>query len=389
MVDKAGRDPTAGASAGRSEARSPPVRKRRRRRSRRVPWWGLALAAVLPLGAAEVGARVVGPNIERTSGSEERAYIKADQMYRRGRTEVAIVGASETAGGLIPSTMLSAAPRLTGAYNAALSGASLAISAEWTERVVLPALDPKIVVIGLIPGVAIDYRDLGFEVPDDPGPAYRSAFDIIDPGVLGGQGWRLRQHSALIRYRPDLRDPTALFQGLVNTVTGGPEHRERDPGDFRLDFQKETDPVLVAENTQPDGEILDYRNESVPGDDSLAVAAFTVLGREKPYYRDLQRLTTAVEDSGAIAVLAIAPVDRARLVAAGADLSGMDGQRDQLVAWASERGYPVFDRFDTAWPPDHWHDREHVAAPGSRRWSRELGRWLEDACREGQLGDAC
>jgi hypothetical protein len=369
---------------------STPAPRRERARRPSIPRWSVPLIVVGVLLASEVGARVVGPNIERESGSEERAFIKADQMYERGAgtTDVVFVGASETAGGLVPSSFLEAAPSLSGAYNAALSGAALDVTAEWTDRVVIPVLDPEVVVIGIIPGVAIDYRELDFDVPDDPGPAYRSAFDTIAPGGFGTFGWQLRQRSALIRYRPQLREPTDLLEGIRTTLTGGLDPLpERD--DTRLDFQTESDPRKVAANTAPDGEILDYRDTSVPGDDSLAAAAFTFLGAQDPYFVDLERLVDDIRASGAEPVIAFAPVDRERLLAAGADLRPMDSLRDAEAAWAAERDVLVFDRFDTAWPPDHWHDREHVAQAGADRWSRELGEFLESACQDGRLGDAC
>ncbi|WP_421118977.1 hypothetical protein ACE2AJ_16645 [Aquihabitans daechungensis] len=180
-----------------------------------------------------------------------------------------------------------------------------------------------------------------------------------------------------------------MLKGIKNTFTGGIEHRQRDEGDTRLDFNKETDPKLVADNTEPTGEILDYRNTSVPGDDSLAAAAFTYLGGRDFDPRELDALVKTIRASGAEPVLAIAPVDRERLVAAGSDLGPMDGLLEEEKAWAAEHDVLVFDEFGTSWPADHWHDREHVAAIGARRWSRELGAWLEEQCQEGNLDDAC
>lgn len=340
------------------------------------------------LVVAELGARTVGPNIPRKSGSEERAYIKADQMYRRGQTDVAFVGASETAGGIIPSVVMRQVPSLDGGYNAALSGASLEVTEAWTRKVVIPALDPKVVVVGFIPGVAIDYRKLNFDVPDDPSPAYQSAFDIIAPGGLGTFGWKLRQRSALIRYRPELREPTDVLKGIRNTLSGGIE-QEKPRDDRRLDFQKETHPELVKANTEPTGEILDYRAQSVPGDDTLAAAAFTYLG-SRPFYPDeLKALIDTIRAGGAEPVIAVAPIDRERLLAAGSDLSNMDDLLAEEQAWFEEQGVPVFSEFDTEWPADHFHDREHVAEIGARRWSKELGEWLEQQCQDDTLGDAC
>lgn len=358
-----------------------------RARARRVPWWGVALAVVGCLVAAEVAAGIIGPNIERTSGSEERAFIKADQIASRGQTDVVFFGSSETAGGLVPNEVEAELPDGMTAYNAALAGARLDLTDEWAERIVLPGLDPKVVVIGMQPTAVVDFDEAGFDPAEETAPAYRTAFDQIDPGGLGSLGYQLRQRSDLIRYRPYLRSPTLLWDGIVNTVTGGPDE---PADDGRMDWETETDPRKVLALTGSDGEVLEYRQAGDPGgDNQMAVAAFTAAGSLPDDYGPLAEVLATVRDRGAVPVIALAPVDRQVLEAQGADLAGLDESVAELRAWAGEQGVPLLDAYSEAWDPSLFHDRQHVDEAGAQRWSQEVGAWLAGLCEAGDLGDAC
>lgn len=345
----------------------------------------VALVAMLVL--AEVGAGIVGPNIERTSGSEERAFIKADQIATRGTTDVVIFGSSETAGGLIPSIIDEATPGLDGAYNAALAGARLDLTRDWADRIVLPGLGPKVVVIGMQPTAVVDFDAADFDPAADTAPAYRAAFDQIDPGGLGSLGYRLRQRSDLIRYRPYLRSPTALWSGVRATFAGD----EPEPADDgRMDWETETDPERVLRLTAADGEVLEYRQPgTTDGSNEMAVAAFTAAGSLPYDFEQLEAVLDVVRSHGAVPVVALAPVDREVLDAAGADLRGLDVLVTELETWTSERDVPLLDRFSERWPAAWFHDRQHVAEPGAERWSRDVGEWLADLCERGELGGAC
>jgi hypothetical protein len=345
------------------------------------------VAIVAALLAAEVGARVVGPNIERTAGSEERAFIKADQIARRGQTDVVIFGSSETAGGLIPSVIEAEVPALDGAYNAALAGARLDLTRDWADRIALPGLQPEVVVIGMQPTAVVAFDETDFDPAADTAPAYRAAFDQIDPGGLGSLGYQLRQRSDLIRYRPYLRSPTALWSGVRGTLAGGDDE---PADDGRMDWETETDPDRVLRLTAADGEVLEYRSPgTTDGDNAMAVAAFTAAGSLPYDFEQLEAVFAVVRDHGAIPVVALAPVDREVLDAAGADLSGLDRAVAELEAWVAERDVPLLDRFTERWPAAWFHDRQHVAEAGAERWSRDVGAWLAELCAAGRLGDAC
>ena len=362
---------------------------KRARRARTVPAWTVPIVVVAAVLLAEVGARIVGPNIPRRSGSEERAYVKADQIYSRsGPTDLVILGSSESGAGLIPSTILREATSLHGGYNASLVGAPLDITQEWASRVVLPQLDPKVVVVGIFPTAVVDLSGIETDPTDRTLAAYRSAFDLIDPGGLGSWGWKLRQESALIRYRPYLRKPTDAWEGLRTTLSGGTD--APDPKGLTMDARTETDPAKVKALTASDGEILEYREPSPVGtSNAVAVAAFSQVSKLPLDLGPLGDLFDEIEASGAAPVLAIAPIDRAVLERDGARLDGVDGFEQQLTDWAKANDIPVFSEFSQAWQASWFNDRQHVSEAGAQQWSKELGTWLEQECTSGSLVDDC
>lgn len=357
--------------------------------ARTIPGWTVPLVVIGAVLLAEVGARIVGPNVPRQSGSEERAYVKADQIYsRKGPTDLVILGSSESGAGLIPSTILKEATSLHGGYNASLVGAPLGITREWASRVVLPQLDPKVVVVGIFPSAVVDLTGLKTDPKDHTIAAYRSAFDLIDPGGLGSLGWKLRQESALIRYRPYLRKPADVWEGLRTTVSGGAD--QPDPKGLTMDARTETDPAKVKALTAADGEILEYRQPSPEGtSNAVAVAAFTQVAKLPLDFRPLGALFDEIEASGARPVLAVAPIDRGVLERDGARLDGIDGIEHRLQAWAARRDIPVFSEFSQSWQASWFNDRQHVSDAGAEQWSKELGTWLQEQCTSGTLGDAC
>jgi hypothetical protein len=360
-----------------------------RRRRRRVPWWGVGVAIVACLLVANAVAAAIGPNIPRASGSEERMFIKADQIYgRAGSPDVVFLGSSDAAAGLDPDLVLDEVQALDGGYNAALAGTYLELTHEWAERVVLARLQPRVVVISVlgIPGAEDQTEVVTVNVGAQE--AYRAALDQIDPGGLGTLGWELRQRAALIRYRPLLRSPSNVWQGLVATVRGDDE--PATPPDAPMDFATETDPERVRELTEADGHVLDYRTPGIPGGADVAGGiTLEAFGSITPDYGPLEDLVELVRDRGAVPVLTLSPIDRAAFEADGAPVENFDARTADLVRWGEANGVPVHDISGDAWPSSWFHDRFHVAEAGSEAWSRDLGTWLDERCSDGALAPAC
>lgn len=371
-------------------ARTAPARRARRRRVR-VPGWAVPLVVLGVLLCAEVGARFVGPAIPRTAGSEERLFVKSDQIFeRRGyATQVVVLGSSESAGGFIPARMDEAARGLDGFYNAALAGMEPSVMRQWADRVVVPNLHPKVAVIGILPMTVQTIDTAGAENPLAAIDAYEAAIDQVDPGGFANLGWKLRQRSDLIRYRPYLRSPSLAAQGLWNAVRGVDPDPVDGP-DLTMDWTKETSPAQVAANTAPDGEVYDYRQPSVPtAADPVGAALYNRFGRSGTDLGELQALVDGLRARGVVPVVAIAPADRRPLQAGGADLAPLDDVARQIEAWGHREGVPVNDQFTEEWASDLFHDRNHLDEAGARRWSTVVGSWLGDLCAAHQLADAC
>ena len=353
------------------------------------------MAIVGALLLAELSARWVGPEIPRVAGSEERVYIKADQLYGHGgHMDLVFLGASETAGGLLPGVVDKEVTGLSGAYNAALVGAPPSTNAIWFKRVVDPPVHPDVAVIGMLPMAASR-----IDVKADPAAknvaAYQAAFDIIDPGGLGSIAWRLRQRSALIRYRTELRQPVLLFKGIgraTQDLVGDEADDAKDPANDAkgIDAETETDPKAVARNTAPTGEILDYRQASLPvTKDDVGAAIYKIFEDGTPYYSLLARLVDTLRSHGTVPVIALAPIDRKPLIAGGVDFVRLDRLATELARWGADHGVPVLDTFTSTWPSDLFHDRNHLDLAGAKRWSVEVGTWLDQLCRQHELGSAC
>ena len=376
------------------ERSTPPAgattRSKPRKRRRRLPFWVVPAVIIAVLAASEVGARVVGPNIPRTSGSEERAFIKADQMYdRAGPTDVAILGSSETAGGLIPARIQEEAPGLDGFYNAALAGTFLPTYRDWADDVVIPALDPEVVVIGMLPMTVSDIDAMDSDDYTKPREAYLSAIDQITGGRFGSAGWELRQRSALIRYRPYLRQPPLLWEGIVNTLQGGIDATAPEGGGG-MDWKKETDPAVVLANTGDDGEVADYREPSIPTEaDPIGAALYTRFSQARLDLDGIEAFSADLRDQGITPVVVLLPVDRGPLEAGGADLATLDSWSEAVAEWGAANDVPVLTEFTEDWDPTLFHDRNHLDAQGAEALSTQVGAWLQDLCTAGDLHEGC
>lgn len=376
-------------SGRRPKPAAAPKRHPIRRFNRRIPGWSVPIVIVGVLLVAELGARVVGPDIERKAGTEERLFIKSDQIYQRGSgsTDVAIFGSSETAGGLVPTIMAKEVPELPGVYNAALAGSSVSLMNEWANRIVVPQLDPDVAVIGLLPMQVMKIDVTGAQGPEEALAAYRVAIEQVDPGGVGNLGWAVRQRSDLIRYRPYLRSPEQAAEGAWTALHGGIEVTPEDiAGDATMDWTKETDPGRVKRTTNDDGSVQDYWTQSLPVDaDAIGGQLYKRFGEGTVDLAALDAFADDLEAAGVTPVIALAPVDRGPLEKGGADLAPLDDVSRQIEAWGEERGIAVDNQFVEDWPSDLFHDRNHLDRDGAERWSTEVGQWLGELCDAGEI----
>lgn len=207
-------------------------------------WRTIALIALVTVLTGEVAARVVEPLLE-TPLRWPTAQIaeKADQIRQLAdegaSIDVVFLGSSVVALGIDPVEFNKADGWV--AYNAGLNGAAVSGLERWAFDVVLPQLQPTVVVIGLTTRDLNDHGRLAAE--------FRQTMDIAD-------GWRdfeernafeqlvdtVRDSSALVRIRPLLRAPatTARRVGRGNGDPGlaaGPFGSEGDPSNIPYDAE--------------------------------------------------------------------------------------------------------------------------------------------------------
>ena len=170
-------------------------------------WLPLAVGVLVVLIGAEVGVRLLDDRLPApTQYDPPRLDHKATQIGEIDGAQVVFVGSSMIDVGVEPSVFIAAQDRYASAYNAATENASPRLWQMWLDDVVLPGLEPDVVVIGVS----------SFTVNDEG--SNREAF--IDTYVNSPArtaptiGADPRTWSALYNHRRDLRSPDT-WQQLV------------------------------------------------------------------------------------------------------------------------------------------------------------------------------
>lgn len=237
----------------------------------------IALAGAATLVGAETVVRAVAHRLpEERIWHDGVTQVKHRQMRMRravgGTGGVVFAGSSQMLDGVHPPT---AAPALgTRAYNAALHRGFLPLTERWLADVVLPTLEPRLVVLGL------------------------SVLDLNDNNTAQHQQLRQFQRSTARRegWRPLLRRAAHERSAVVRHFVG------RDPK-----------VLLRDERVGPDGE----------GTEFLRATGYRLSDRKRDYIIDellgdyttgaptmdqLHRVVTAVRSAGADVVLVEMPV---------------------------------------------------------------------------------
>jgi hypothetical protein len=200
---------------------------------------------VAVLFAAEIAARMIEPLIPATKGwPTTQMAAKVDQMTElaTSSTDVSVVflGSSSMDQDVNPVVFNDTSSGLI-SYNASLNGLSVRTLELWALDVVLPALDPEIVVIGLTTRELNDggtpQQDLLSRLAASRGLRELKTGKLNDPVSIA------EDSLALLRIRESLRRPFSLALQLFGGDTGevsslpGP-YGQRKPGerDFTYDF---------------------------------------------------------------------------------------------------------------------------------------------------------
>ncbi len=346
-----------------------------------VRWWGVLAIVAAGLVAANLFAAAIGPDLPKLAGTDEETLVKEGDIQDQagGRTDVVALGASETAAGIDPKALDEASSRFTGAYNAAMRGASPATNQQWANRVVGPDLQPKVAVVGLLPWTLAELEGDGADFQDRSDDAYAAAIDEVDPGRLGRVEQALEDHVPLFRYRHELRSPSNVLNGLRTWATGK-----------EANVAPSLDPATIRRNIASSGQSLEYlARPEVQSPDPQLGRELTKVSNGRFDLEPLEDLLRSLQRQGIEPVLALAPTDRATLQASGLDFARIDQVAADAIAIAERLDVPVMDKFRGVYGTDQFHDKEHLNQQGAQRWSRELGAWLDELCDTGTLGDDC
>lgn len=165
--------------------------------------WTVAFVAVLML--AEAGARVLEP----TAGApamrwyDANAQVRVEMMTNR-ESDVVFVGTSMAWQAFVPERFDAHASGQLTSFNAGLAGAVPVVTAPWLLDVVVPALEPQVVIWG------VSSLDLSSSYGDDPVAAWNSAPQGRRDALGRLDRW-LSRHSALVRIRADVRRPDEFW----------------------------------------------------------------------------------------------------------------------------------------------------------------------------------
>ncbi|MGH9125506.1 MAG: hypothetical protein ACRDZ8_12385 [Acidimicrobiales bacterium] len=207
-------------------ADDPPRVEARPPRSRRGTAVGVPLVvAVAVMLAAELLVRAIHTHLATPSAwPSPELQKKYDQIVDRagGSTQVVLMGDSMMDAAGDPAA-LAAAGAGGSIYNASIAGETLPTIAEWTEKVVVPRLHPKVVVLGF----SSNELNPASLAPATGIAAYHASRAVRaaegDGSVVDRADAVLRQWSYLYRYRDDLRHPFGLppsgaFNPAVNAA---------------------------------------------------------------------------------------------------------------------------------------------------------------------------
>ena len=314
------------------------------------------LIVLLLLGGAEAAARRAEPSLEPfvTWGNEETdAKIpQIEALERDGGVDVVFLGSSIANVGFDPSQFIEESPWATSAYNASIDSASPQLLEQWTIDVVLPALRPKVIVVGV---TSRSFNDNG----RNQAIAYQAYFDSPGRQLRIGEAnpieritASVNESSALARIKSSLRRPTAFGadppKELMLTDLGHERRRADDRYNFTARYRKR-----MKRSVLNDFEVGGLQVESLRG------------------------LVAAAEAAGARVVLVDMPVfERDHFAVHPNGAADFAAYRALIDEFAAENPVDLLMPPNTPWRRGIFADPIHLSGNGTERLTRWLARTL-------------
>ena len=297
--------------------------------------------AVVVVLAAELGVRAVSGSLpDPQVWSTPEIQYKVSLIEESEAVDVALIGSSVVDVSVDPAGL--GRP----SFNAALGAASIGMVADFTRAVVVPRLDPSVVVIGVtsreLNANALQQSALEERFRD--APAVREAMGT--ESVLDEAARRAAEISALVEYRSVLRDPDTWFGHSA--------------------------PEWGAQVTSDGGLYLGFLEEDYRFDEASRRTLRSEALRDFEIGEDqvgtLRRLVEDLRAGGAEVLLLATPVtdDYVALHPAGADDHA--SFVTTLADLASDAGVPFVDA--GVWEDELFADPLHVNRAGMERLTR-------------------
>ena len=221
------------------EETRPPDTKRHR-------WRQVVAVMVAVLLASELAARAIEPFVPTTGGwPTAQIAAKVEQMTALAATndiDVVFLGSSSMDQGVNPLTFNSTSNGLV-SYNASLNGLTMRSLELWALEVVLPTLDPEVVVIGVTTRELNDGTSAQRGLHDELATS-RGLDEFRSEGGIHLIS-KAEDFSALLRIREGLRRPLSVVlrllgddMGEVSSLPGPFGQRIPEQRDYTYDFSE-------------------------------------------------------------------------------------------------------------------------------------------------------
>lgn len=295
----------------------------------------IALVALAVTAFAEVAVRAIagrlGPPPEWPTSEMD---VKGAQLAGLDSVDLLFLGSSASSFGIDPSVVVDSLPGAQSGYNAAVPFGSLEVQRLWYESAISPSVRSRTVFVEISPSVML-YRSKNPLVPDMlKSVGYRRG---VGDGFVGLAG------SALLRYRPYLRDPVELAGQLAGRqgveVFDDGQGKRCQPYSFPSELRR-----LMVEDFEA----------SIGDQDFVALT-------------DLDRLVEGVQADRVIFL--VLPLHEDFIDSDPMIRFAWDRSLAAALMLAAEHEIDVIDATGLAWPSDLFSDPLHLNPAGAERLS--------------------
>ena len=351
------------------------VRELRRRLwapPKRVVLTTLAVVVVAFLGA-ELFVRWIEPQLPVVrAGDDAEMVIKAKRIKEIGAhdpdVDVVFFGTSMMDSAVDPEAFLDSSQRYDSVYNAGVVGAPTRTQVRWATEVVLPSLDPDLIVLGIHPIDLLvnDVLNLNIQ-PQQADVVFAGVLRETKDGPVGALERFANDNSVLVQQRGSLRRPQLVVQGAWNQLTDTPPQkfipkRTQEYWEPRISPLGES-ALFHGDEFNITGVKDQLRENMTP--DSFSVA-------------DVHRLFEVTLEEGAEVVVVIPPIPVDAWRDVQIDFNALSAGTGLIRSIAAEYDVPVIDfSFAGNYANELFADLVHTNERGAERLSRDLARRLD------------